>query len=188
MAELIESLLFWTAVTLVSIDAYFLFFHGGVPNIRTAPAIRKKVIELLKADYAARGHEGYTIIDAGSGNGLFSREIARAMPQARVIGVEIAGQSVAWAEWLRRRAGLNNLEYRKASFFDYDFSGADAVFTFLIPSVLGPLGRKLEKDVKSGTLVISNKFRLGGDWPTPEKLDVKTLYLHQRSLYIYRKP
>lgn len=182
-----ERFLFWLAVCLISIDAYFVFFHGGVPNIRTAPAIRRKVIELLRADMAARGNGSYTIIDLGSGNGLFTREIARALPQARVIGVEIAGQSVWWANQMKERAGLTNLEYRRMDFNDVNFAEADAVYMFLIPSALGPLSRRLNEQAKPGTLIFSNKFRLFDGWQPIESLRVKTLYLHQKYLHIYRK-
>ncbi len=185
--EVIELILFWTAVCLISVDAYFIFFHGGVPNIRTAPAIRAHIINLLKQDYAAHGHAGYTVVDVGSGNGLFTREIAKALPQAKVVGIEIAPQSVYWANLFKRKQHLTNLEYVRQDFFKYDFAKSDAVVMFLIPAVLGALGRKLLAEAKPGALITSNKFKLGGDWPAPQEAQIPTRYLHQGKLYIYRK-
>lgn len=185
--HLISRLLFWPALLMILVDAYFVLFHKGVPNIRTAPAIRRYIIKRLKADYAARATSLYTIIDVGSGNGLFTREIARALPEARVIGFEIAPQSVAWANWMKKGKGLDNLSYHLADFNDYNFAETNAVVTFMIPSVLSKLGIKLQAELKPGALAISNKFKLGGTWAPAEKQRVKTLYLHQGDVYVYRK-
>jgi SAM-dependent methyltransferase len=187
MLDLAERLVFWLAFGIVSLDAYFVLFHKGIPNIRTAPAIRRQVISLLQQDFAAKGHPpSYIIMDLGSGNGLLTREIAKAIPGAKVVGLEIAPQSLAWANWMKKRQGLANLDYRQQDFLTCDYSEADAVVMFLIPAVLGALGKKLHESARPGTLIISNKFPLGDGWQPTEKQRVKTLYLHQGGLYIYR--
>lgn len=196
LLETVNQFLFWALAGLLTVYGYFLFFHGGVPNIRTAPAIRKRIIELLRADFIEKtaqcGGSGgkdkpYTIVDLGSGNGLMTREIARALPEARVIGVEIAGQSVGWANFWKKRQHLTNLEYRKQNFLSFDFTEGDAFVMYLIPEILGALGKKIHQGARPGTLAISNKFNLGGDWAAPEIVRVKTFYLHQGLLKIYRK-
>jgi SAM-dependent methyltransferase len=185
--SLINKILFWVLATLLVVDAYFLFCHGGIPNIRTAPAIRRKIIDLLKQDFETRKLAGYTIVDVGSGNGLFTREIARVLPQAKVIGIEIAWQSVAWSNFWKRRAKLSNLEYKKMSFLDYDFSEADAVVMYLLPNFMIQLGKKLHEEARPSTFITSNKFRLGDGWQPADSLRIKTRYLHQGALHIYRK-
>jgi len=189
--DLIGQILFWSLATLLVVDLYFVLFHRGIPNIRTAPAIRKKMIELLKEDFARKGGKGaggraYTIADCGSGNGLLTREIAKALPAAKVIGIEVTPQSLWWANMQKGIAKLGNLEYRKMNFFAFDFAEADAVTAYLIPTVLGDLGKKLQEELPTGGLALSNKFRLGG-WGGPETLRIKTLYPHQGNLHIYRK-
>lgn len=183
----INRILFWFLAFMLVWQGYNLIFNKGVPNIRTAPAIRKKIIEILKKDAAARGKKPYTIIDLGSGNGLFTRQIARSMPEARVIGLEISPQSVWWSAMLARWRKLDNLEYKKADFFAYDLSEADAVVMYLVGSLMGNLGKKLHKDLKPGSLVSSNRFRLGDGWVPEETIETKTLYFHQGKTYIYRK-
>ena len=95
--------LFWFAIFTLVWNVYFVVFNRGIPNIRTAPAIRKKIIRMLKEDRAKRGGGNYVIYDIGSGNGLFTREIARAMPDAKVIGIEISPQQYRWAMMMKRR-------------------------------------------------------------------------------------
>ena len=178
---------FWFLVLMLAWQAYVLIFNRGVPNIRTAPAIRKKIIEILKADFAARGKKPYIIIDLGSGNGLFTREIAQALPEARVIGLEISPQQVAWSDHIKQKTNLNNLTYEKADFLARDLSEADAVVFYLVSTLMESVGKKLQQDLKPGTLVTSNRFRLGGGWMPEQTLEIQTLYPHQKKLNIYRK-
>jgi SAM-dependent methyltransferase len=180
-----NQVLFWLAVFVLGWNAYFMIFNRGIPNIRTAPAIRKKIIEILKEDCNKCGKPDYTIFDIGSGNGLFTREIAKALPQAKVIGLEISRQQYTWAMMMKRRQDIKNLEYHRVNFYDYDMSPADAVTLFFLET--DRVAKKLRKDLKPGTLVTSNKFPLGDGWKYEELLRVKTWYPFQKKLYIYRK-
>lgn len=187
LAWLINDILFWLAVTVVGMDAYFLFFHAGIPNIRTAPAIRRHLIARITQDYQERGcPQAYTIVDLGSGNGLFTRELAKALPKAQVVGVEIARQSVWWANLMKRRAGLDNLQYRCMSFFEYNFAQADVVYMFLLPAYTHKLGEMLREQARPGTLIISNKFKLGPQWAALQSEQVRSIYLHQGKFFIYK--
>src|SRR5262249_44423929 len=151
---------FWFLVFMLVWQGYVLLFNGGVPNIRTAPAIRKKLIDLLKQDAEQKGKHPYTIIDLGSGNGLFTRQIARAMPEAKVIGLEFSPQQIWWSNFWKRWHKLDNLEYKRADFFTYDMSQADAVVMYLVVYLMENIGKKLHADLKPGTLVTSNRFKL----------------------------
>ena len=189
LQRLIESfnhLLFWAAAVLLLWNVYMLVFNKGVPNIRTAPGVRKKIIEILKKDAAAKGRKNYTIIDLGSGNGLLTREIAAALPDAKVIGLEVSPSALKWSEKARDRAGLKNLEYKKADFFEYDMSGADAVVMFLNIYMMEKIGKKLHENAKKGTLITSNRFQLGDGWVPAEIVEAKTLYPFQKKLNVYR--
>jgi SAM-dependent methyltransferase len=178
---------FWFLLLMLVWQAYNLIFNRGVPNIRTAPAIRKKIIEILKADCAVRGKKPYTIIDLGSGNGLLTREIARAIPDARVIGIEISAPQAAWALLQKEKQKLDNLSYERADFLVGDLSQADAVVFYLVATLMESVGKKLHTDCKPGTLVISNRFRLGDGWRTDQVIEVKTLYPHQKKVNVYRR-
>lgn len=178
---------FWLLVFLIVLQIYILVFNKGVPNIRTAPAIRKKVIEILKRDFAARRKKNYTIIDLGSGNGLFTREIARALPGARVIGIETSPQQFTWATKLKRRCRLANLHYEKADFLARDLADADAVVMYLVSYLMEKVGCKLHKDLKKDALIVSNRFRLGDGWKPQKTIKVSTLYPHQKKVHVYRK-
>ena len=185
--EIFLDVLFVVALFLLLWNVNIVALNRGVPNIRTAPAIRKKIIALLQEHEAARADrtQPYIIYDIGSGNGLFSRQIAREMPQAKVIGIEISGPAYAWSVMMKRRLKLDNLQYKNTDIFKYDIRDAGAVVLFFYQ--LDKLGKKLHDELKPGTLVTSNKFRLGDGWNPVQSLKVFTLYPFQKRLFVYYK-
>ncbi|HYD17009.1 MAG TPA: class I SAM-dependent methyltransferase [Patescibacteria group bacterium] len=185
--ELFKDSLFVLAAFLLLWNVNILVFNRGIPNIRTAPAIRKKIIALLQEHEAGRPDRSqpYIVYDLGSGNGLFARQIARSMPQAKVVGVEISAPSIAWSVWVQRLLKIPNLEYRHADVFATQLHDAGAVVLFFYQ--LDKLGAKLHAELKPGTLITSNKFRLGDGWQPLQSLKVKTLYPFQKRLFVYMK-
>lgn len=185
--EIFLDVLFVVALALLLWNVNIVALNRGVPNIRTAPAIRKKIIALLREHEAARADrtQPYVIYDIGSGNGLFSRQIAREMPQAKVVGIEISGPAYAWSVMMKRRLKIDNLHYKNADIFKSDISDANAVVLFFYQ--LDKLGKKLHEELKPGTLITSNKFRLGDGWTPAQSLKVWTLYPFQKRLFVYYK-
>jgi 16S rRNA A1518/A1519 N6-dimethyltransferase RsmA/KsgA/DIM1 with predicted DNA glycosylase/AP lyase activity len=158
-----------------------------VPNIGTAPAIQQQVIAILKAYSAARGHAPFTVVDLGSGDGKFTREIARSIPEARVTGLETARQSYLWSKLLKHLQSLGNLDYKRQDFFSADLSQSDVVIMYQSVFLMERIGRKLNRELKKGAIVACNRFPLGDGWQVREHLQVKTFYPHQKDLYVYEK-
>ncbi len=183
-----DNVLRWMCLFFLLWYAYSLVFNKGIPNIRTAPAIRRKIIELLKREVGGyQGPHPFTIVDMGSGNGLITREIARAIPEAHIIGLEISKPALIWSNMLKKMAGLNNLEYIDHDFFAYDLGRANAVIMYLTIYQMETMGKKLHAELKMGTLVTSNRFPLGDGWEPEEAIQIDTLYLHQKKLNVYRQ-
>lgn len=184
--EIFNEIASWILLYLLLWNGYFLLVNKGVPNIRTAPAIRKKIIEILRQDMREKGEDGYTIIDLGCGNGTFSRQLARSFPRARVIGIEISKLSFLKAEAARKLHKIDNLEHLNADFMEYDLSNADAVLIYLTIYEMEKVGEKLKKELKQGALATSNRFKLGAGWNPVSSQNVRTLYPHQKTLHLYR--
>jgi len=75
-----------------------------------------------------------TILDAGSGSGVFSFELAKRHPQAQVLGIELEPQLVERANEIARRAGLANCRFETGDVtrleFDRDFDLVVSVDNF----------------------------------------------------------
>ena len=189
-SDLIESVnhvLFWVGIFWLFMYGSILFINKGIPNVETAPPIRKRAVELLTEDFKTRGLANYTIVDVGSGNGRFSREIAKALPNARVVGLETVPHCVWWSRAVAKLQKLTNLEYWRGDFMKYDFAKVDAMVMYLSAYVASEIGKKLTAEAKPGTFIISNNFRLCNGWEPVETLEIQTVYPQQKNVYSYRK-
>jgi SAM-dependent methyltransferase len=98
------------------------------------------LVELLHGDTAYPA--GSTVLEAGCGVGAQTVTLATRSPQARFTSVDVAAASVAEAERRVRRAGLGNVELRRADVFDLPFGPAsfDHVFVcFLLEHLSRPV-------------------------------------------------
>ncbi len=181
----INDVLFWICLYVLLWNAYFLLFNQGIPNIKTSKAIRERIIRELKLEIQKSNNPDFTIIDLGSGNGTFTRHIAREIPNAKVIGIEINKIAYLLSRFIAKIQKINNLSYRNADLYKTNIGEADAIVMFLLGTFMKDIREKLEKDLKTGTLVFSNKFKINGDWKPVETIDVKTLAPNQKTFYKY---
>ncbi len=182
--DTLNDALFWIGVYVLGWYAVILICNKAIPNIKTAPAIRKVVFEHLKQDIKHK--KNYTVIDLGCADGTFARHLARTIPNINIIGIDVSALDILKARTLNRLFGFKNITYIKKDFMSYDLSQADAICIFLMPHVMQSLRSKLEKELKTGTLVTSNRFAIGGDWKPDKTIDIDTLAVNQKQLYIYR--
>ncbi len=172
-------------VIIIAASYEYFEWKTGVATFPTMPTVRRKIIELLQQDAKQRASRPYIILDLGSGSGQMTSRIARAMPEAQVIGIEIA-----FIPWLRsvvrqRLFGPQNLIYKRMDFWPYDTSTVSAVVTYLPGKIMEQVGEKLRKELKPGTLVIANTFNLRADWEP-----IETFMLHapfKTNVFVYRQ-
>ena len=185
--EPINAVMFWVLVFMLVWQAYILLFHKGVPNISTAPAIQREVAQILKDYVAKTGKKQINVIDLGSGDGAWTRHVAKQLPEANVVGLEFAWPSFLWSRFLARVLGFKNLSYQRADFFAYDMSQVDAVMMYQSVFLIERISQKLKSDLKPGAIVLSNRYALKAGWEPTEHRVIRSAYLHQKDLYIYYK-
>lgn len=191
--ELINEILKYTLLWLLLWQTYILVFNRGVPNIKTAPGCRKRVIACIKEEIEnnkelkAKAEKGtLKIVDLGSGNGRYSRHVAKLIPQAHVTGLEISKLAIKHARFMQKLFGVKNLEYKRADIFEEDWSGYDVIIFFLSAYEMGKLSAKLSSNTKDDVLIISNRFKLH-HWTPAEKLEAKTIIPRQGKIFVYRR-
>ena len=147
------------ALSLVFLFIQFLFviyllysciaFISGAPFVPTKNSTAEAMIAL------AHIKKGDTVYDLGSGNGklLLLAKIAG----ARAIGYEINPMLVLYSNSIGARTRWKN-------FWNADIHDADVVFVYLLPNKMGRLERKLKKECKKGTRIVSNSF-IFPHWP-----------------------
>jgi precorrin-6B methylase 2 len=144
-------------IAILLVVIYFL----GRPIIRGAiyfPTTPRGVKEMLSL---AEVHAGQNIVDLGSGDGRIL--IACAERGAKAIGYEINPVLVWRSRRAVARAGVADraVVYWK-SFWDIDLSQFDAIIVYGIPYIMNDLQKKLERELRPGTKIVSNAFKFPG--------------------------
>jgi hypothetical protein len=99
------------------------------------------------------------LIDLGSGDGI--TVITAAKRGARAMGIEFNPDMVALAEQRAKEAGMSaRATFKQGDFFKTDFSQANVLTMFLLPSLNEAL-RPTILNMKPGTRVVTNTFRMG---------------------------
>lgn len=132
--------------------------------VPTPQALVEKMLDMAKVtpqDY---------VIDLGSGDGR--TVIAAAKRGATAIGIEYNPDMVALATRNAEAAGMSDkASFVKADLFTSDFSKAQVITMFLLPSINMKLRPKL-LDLKPGTRIVSNSFTME-DWKEDEVATVE---------------
>ncbi|MEO8681831.1 MAG: class I SAM-dependent methyltransferase [Vicinamibacterales bacterium] len=105
------------------------------------------------------------VMDLGSGDGI--TVITAAKRGARAMGIEYNPDMVELAKKNAAAAGVTDrATFVKADLFETDFSKADVITMFLLPSINMKLRPKI-LDLKPGTRIASNTFTME-DWQADE--------------------
>jgi len=168
-------------VCIFSQQAYRLFFKGEAPYLKTKNQLIEKIIDEI--DFK----KGKLVYDLGCGNGKVLRILAKKR-KIKTVGYEynsipfLAGKIVNFFS-------ADKIQIYFQDFFKVGLSKADYVFCYLITDEMEKLEEKLNKELKSGAIVISNTFKFK-DWQ-PEKVividETKGKGVLSNRLYIYRK-
>ena len=126
---------------------------------------------------------GDLLVDIGCGDGRVLREANRRYG-VRALGFEV--NPLAYALARLGAIGMEGIEVRLTNFWNVDIGDADVVFCYLFPDVMDRLARKLLRELRPGTLVISCNFPLPG-WRHRELLYPESS-LHADPIYLYQIP
>lgn len=148
-----------------------LAFVTGAPFVPSQTNTARRMVEL------AQLKKGMTIYDLGSGDGRIL--FLAAAQGARAIGIEINPYLVWYA---RVRAALSpwrtHISLKWESLWKTRLHDADVVFVYLLPWRMQELAAKLERELKSGSLVVSNSF-IFPKWKQIRCDDQKHVYVYE---------
>src|SRR5690554_2461880 len=142
-----------------------------VPYVPTSQSVVNAMLDLAKVQ------PGETHYDLGCGDGRIV--IAAAKRGAKATGIDLDPQRIKEANENAEEAGLTGkVTFIEGDLFDFDFSKADVLTLYLLPSVNLKLRPKILKELKPGTRVVSHAFDMG-DWEAEKEITVdgSTLYL-----------
>src|SRR5688572_25401262 len=127
--------------------------------VPTPQVVVDKMLDLAKV------RPGEFVMDLGSGDGRLV--ITAAKRGARAMGVEYNPDMVALSLRNAEKEGVaGKATFVKADLFQTDFSKADVITMFLLPSINLKLRPQILK-LKPGTRIVSNTFDMG-EWASDE--------------------
>ena len=100
------------------------------------------------------------LVDLGSGDGRIVIAAARDYG-CRALGVEINRELVGYSRERIRRLGLRRARVVEGDLFRFDFSDADVVVLYLLPSVMEALRPRLLR-LKRGARIVSHDYAVPG--------------------------
>lgn len=124
--------------------------------------------------------KGGVIAELGAGWGTLLIPLSSARPQCKIIGYELS-----WLPWFVakvRTLFIPNIELHRKDFFKQSLENTDLVVCYLYPGAMAKLKLKFEKELKSGTHVISHTFAIPG-W-TPQRV-IKASDIYASPIYFY---
>ena len=195
--------------TLPDTDVHVSLYHPCMSVARFAPALTVMVLGLGCAVHGQQGRLAPyvptppdvvdrmlslaavtaqdVVYDLGSGDGRIVIAAAKTYG-ARGIGIEIDPTRIKEARENARRAGVERqVTFRLEDATTADISAATVVTLYLLTSGNQTLKPTLERQLRSGTRVVSHAFPISG-W-TPEKVDKFTDSMgDERIIYLWRIP
>ncbi|AVZ78330.1 methyltransferase type 12 [Zoogloeaceae bacteirum Par-f-2] len=154
---------------------YWTSFRTQVPLYLSNRTTAETVARLLPAQRPV------SLLDIGSGTGALLRPLARLRPESRFAGIEAAPAPYWLARLLARAAP--NLSFTRGDFFTASWSNYDVVYAFLSPVPMAKVWQKARKEMRPGSLLISNSFPVPGIEPA---FVVKVADRRRTRLYAYR--
>jgi hypothetical protein len=144
-----------------ALAALLLVYGGGVltrvPLYNSNRAAWEALLALLPPGPAR-------FVDLGAGLGGPLAFLARQRPDASFHGVEAS--PLTWlAAWLRTLPCRGNCRIRWGSLWREDLGGQDVVYAFLSPAPMPALWAKAAREMKPGSLLVSNTFAVPGQEP-----------------------
>ena len=123
-----------------------------------------------------------TIVDLGSGWGLFAVIIAKNNPLKKVIGYELSPFPFYFSKFLASILQIKNIHFYKRDFFKEKLNNDSLYFSYLFPKGMDNLEKKII-DGNTNILLISSTFAL----PTIKAFEKKNLNdILKTPIYIYK--
>src|SRR3990172_7096329 len=147
--------------------------------VPTPQALVDKMLDMAKLtpkDY---------LIDLGSGDGR--TVITAAKHGSKALGIEYNPDMVELSKRNAAHEGVSDkASFVKADLFESDFSQAQAITMFLLPSINIKLRPKI-LDLKPGTRIVSNSFDME-DWKADDTVNVKDSCVSYCTAYLWIVP
>lgn len=177
----VTSELFALGLALFFIALIFIpTLRTGASPVPTTRRMRKALLTLLPEHLP--GDSQGVIYELGSGWGGLAFVVAKKYPETTVIGYEVSLLPWLYARLRKCIQPQKNLHFILSNFLKRDLSNGVLVLCYLLPKPMDQLRKKLEEELASGALVVSNTFAFRG-WHPLDEIIADDMYASHVFLY-----
>jgi len=133
--------------------------------------------------------EAKNFYDIGCGRGTLSLRVKKELPALTIRAVDNSVIRIFFAR-VKSKIFRRNINFNTKDIFQTNLSDADVVFAYLWYDLMQPLEKKLQKELKPGSVVVTNTSHFQ-DWQPVEKVvthpkisktpDFETLFVYVKS-------
>lgn len=154
----IALLFFLLVISSLSGSLFLVFALDSMIRGHDLPTSRRATQALVKLIRQYRP-DAQNFYDLGCGRGTLSLAIKKALPELPVRGLDKSLIRIFLAK-LKAKISGRKIDFRKQDIFEADLGSAQIVYTYLWYDSMPPLEKKLRKELKPGTMVITNTSNL----------------------------
>lgn len=157
-AELMDliSTIFSLLLIIFLLGIFIIFMYATLFGGPYAPAAQNRIETMIKLLKLKRGQK---MADLGSGDGRIVIEFAKLGVEAH--GYEINPVLVWISRYKIKKAGVSGKAFiHLRDYWQENFSKFDGVTLYVSPLVTGRIGNKLKRELKPGSVVVSNSFKI----------------------------
>jgi trans-aconitate methyltransferase len=180
-------LIILTIITAIYTSYLIVIFIGGINTLSTSREATKKILEVIGENQSNK----INFFDLGCGDGRIVLAVKKNFPNLNVFGVEKS--CLIFFTKLKALLFLtiltnskNNFFLERKNFFERDLREADIIYCYLPKDLLAKLEEKLKKELKVGTIIITNTTSFP-DWQPKETFVVHPEKPNFEKLFLYRK-
>ena len=188
MITILLDVISWLAI-LVLLSVLILLFLWMWSSIKSkVPFVRVPLKTLKEIEKALDIKEDSVIYDLGCGDGRVLFSLYKNNPKAQYVGIEnslFPFLLVSVNNWWHKKKHNSNIKIIHEDFFNVDLSQATHIFTYLYPNIMDDLISKLDRELKTGTRLVSMSFHFTSKREI-EEVDLKRgKYQLAQKIYIY---
>lgn len=138
--------------------AYFGILRSGLSLAPWVPTHKK---DLARVNKLCNLKPGDVFIEAGCGNAVVTRYIAKHNPQVTCIGIEYSFIMFLWAKCVASLSPIPNLEIRYGDVLTHDLRHVTVVYSYgLTKTINQKLLPKIKRELPPGARFISYAFKI----------------------------
>jgi len=150
-------MIFWLFILLLFFFTLVLSFISLAPWLPTYARDLERIKKIVDLQ------TGEKFCELGCGNGRVLLYLAKHFPNNQFVGVELALPLFVICKTRQWSSSLNNVTFKLKSLYRENFQDVDVVYVFgMRDKMAGKFREKLEREMKSGSRVISYVFLIEG--------------------------